>query len=68
LRMVQDSLFGEAHTEHNFNDLKPREIFILVIMALPVLYIGLHPGPILKLFDSSIIHMLQQVPLLAQNF
>ena len=68
LRLVQDSLFGEAHAEHNFEDLKPREIFILVIMALPVLYIGLHPGPILKLFDSSIIHMLQQVPLLAQNF
>jgi NADH-quinone oxidoreductase subunit M len=68
LRMVQDSLFGEARTEHNFDDLKPREIFILVIMALPVLYIGLHPGPILKLFDSAIIQMLQQVPMLAQNF
>jgi len=40
----------------------------LVIMALPVLYIGLHPTPILKLFESSIIHMLQQAPLLAQNF
>lgn len=68
LRMVQDSLFGEAPTEHSFEDVKPREIFILVIMALPVLYIGLHPGPILKLFESSIAVMLQQTPLLAQSF
>jgi len=68
LRMVQDSLFGEASSEHHLWDIKPREMVILVIMALPVLYIGLHPGPILKLFESSIIHMVQQAPLLAQNF
>jgi len=68
LRMVQDSLFGEVSSEHHLWDIKPREMVILVIMALPVLYIGLHPGPILKLFESSIIHMVQQAPLLAQNF
>jgi len=68
LRMVQDTLFGEATQEHQLWDIKPREMVILVIMALPVLYIGLHPGPILKLFESSIVHMLQQAPLLAQNF
>lgn len=68
LRMVQDSLFGEASQKHHLWDIKPREMVILVIMALPVLYIGLHPGPILKLFESSIVLMLQQAPLLAQNF
>jgi len=68
LRMVQDSLFREVSSEHHLWDIKPREMVILVIMALPVLYIGLHPGPILKLFESSIIHMVQQAPLLAQNF
>jgi NADH-quinone oxidoreductase subunit M len=68
LRMVQDSLFGEAQTEHYFDDVKPREIFILVIMALPVLYLGLHPGPVLKLFESSISLLMQQTPVLAQSF
>jgi len=68
LRMVQDSLFGEASEEHHLWDIKPREMVILVIMALPVLYIGLHPGPVLKLFESSINLMLQQAPLLAQSF
>jgi NADH-quinone oxidoreductase subunit M len=68
LRMVQDSLFGEARKEHHLWDVKPREILILALMALPVLYVGLHPGPILRLFDSAIGVMLLQVPSLAQNF
>lgn len=68
LRMVQDSLFGEAETGHYLEDVQPREILILVIMALPVLYIGLHPGPVLKLFESSIALMMKQAPLLAQSF
>ena len=68
LRMVQDSLFGQASEEHHLWDIKPREMVVLVILALPVLYIGLHPGPVLKLFESSINLMLQQAPVLAQNF
>jgi NADH-quinone oxidoreductase subunit M len=68
LRMVQDTLFGEARQEQALLDVKPREILILVMMALPVLFIGLHPGPILRLLDSSIIFMLHQTPLLAQAF
>ena len=68
LRMVHDSLFGEPHEDETFWDVNPREIFILVFMALPVLYIGLHPGPILKIFESSIEIMLQQTTLMAQNF
>ncbi len=68
LRMVQDSLFGEAEREHYLEDVQAREILVLVIMALPVLYIGLHPGPILKLFEGSINLLLQQTPLLAQSF
>lgn len=68
LRMVQDTLFGEARQEHALLDVKPRELLILVMMALPVLFIGLHPGPILRLLDSSIIFMLHQTPLLAQAF
>jgi NADH-quinone oxidoreductase subunit M len=62
LRMVQDSLFGEGREDRTLWDVKPREIFILALMALPVLYIGLHPGPILRLLESSITFMMQQVP------
>jgi NADH-quinone oxidoreductase subunit M len=68
LRMVQDTLFGEARQEHALLDVKPREILVLVMMALPVLFIGLHPGPILRLLDSAIIFMLHQTPLLARTF
>jgi NADH-quinone oxidoreductase subunit M len=67
LRMIHDSLFGEARKEHHLWDVKPREIFILVVMALPVLFIGLHPGPVLRLLDSSIRVMLLQFPLLAHS-
>jgi NADH-quinone oxidoreductase subunit M len=67
LRMVQDSLFGEAREERRVWDVEPREILILVVLAVPVLYIGLHPGPILRLFDSTIGLMMHQVPLLASN-
>jgi NADH-quinone oxidoreductase subunit M len=68
LRMVQDCLFGEAREKRPVWDVSPREIFILALLALPVLYIGLHPGYILRLFESSLGHMMIQVPLLAQNF
>jgi NADH-quinone oxidoreductase subunit M len=68
LRMIHDSLFGQARKEHHLWDVKPREVFTLVIMALPVLFIGLHPGPILRLFDSSLRVMWGQFPLLARSF
>ena len=42
-----------------------REVVILVMLALPVLYIGLHPGPILQLLSSSIDFMMHQIPSLA---
>jgi len=32
-----------------------------------VLFIGLHPGPILRLLDSSIKFMMHQVPLLVPH-
>ncbi len=67
LRMVQDSLFGEATEERQVWDVRPREVLILVLLALPVLFIGLHPGPVLRLFESSLGHMMLQIPLLAQN-
>ena len=60
LRMVQDSLFGEPRAEHVLWDVNPREVVILGVLALAVLFIGLHPGPVLQLLDQPIQTMLQQ--------
>ena len=65
LRMIQDGLFGEGREGRTLWDVNAREVVILVFLALPVLYIGLHPGPILRLLDSSIGFMLHQIPSLA---
>jgi NADH-quinone oxidoreductase subunit M len=68
LRMVQDSLFGPiVRPEQGLWDAKPREIAILILLALPVLFIGLHPDPILNLFKPSIDSMMQQITLIAPN-
>ena len=60
LRMVQDALFGEARKEHVLWDVDLREIIILGALALAVLFIGLHPGPVLQLLDSPVRHMMEQ--------
>ena len=65
LRMVQDSIFGEGREDRTLWDVNPREVVILLMMALPVLFIGLHPGPILRLLDSAIGFMIHQIPSLA---
>jgi NADH-quinone oxidoreductase subunit M len=61
LRMVKDTLFGELKREHGWVDVNAREVVILVIMALPILYIGLHPGPALRLLDPPVQRLLEQV-------
>jgi NADH-quinone oxidoreductase subunit M len=66
LTMVQASMFGEVREEHRVWDVGPREILILVALAVPVFFIGLHPGPILRLFESSLGHLMFHAPLLAQ--
>jgi NADH-quinone oxidoreductase subunit M len=67
LRMVQDSMFGEAAEDRQVWDVRPREVLILVMLAVPVLFIGLHPGPILRLFESTVGQLMFQAPLLAQS-
>ncbi|MCX5888151.1 MAG: NADH-quinone oxidoreductase subunit M [Deltaproteobacteria bacterium] len=61
LRMVQDCLFGQPRAEHVFWDLDFRETVMLAALALAVLSIGLHPGPVLHLLDQPIQAMLQQI-------
>ena len=65
LRMVKDTLFGEPKTTHVWVDVNAREVVILVIMALPILFIGLHPGPALRLLEQPVQHLLAQFSVLA---
>ncbi|MFA4903740.1 MAG: NADH-quinone oxidoreductase subunit M [Desulfobaccales bacterium] len=60
LRMVKDALFGEPRAEHVWVDVNAREIIILVAMAAPVLFIGLYPGPVLRLLDHPVKQLLVQ--------
>jgi NADH-quinone oxidoreductase subunit M len=66
LRMVHDALFGEPIPGQELWDLKSREVLILVPLALAVLFIGLHPGPVLDLLQGPVQTMLQQTPQLMQ--
>lgn len=65
LRLVQDTLFGEARKEHDLWDVNPREIIILGVLALAVLFIGLHPGPVLQLLEHPVRHLLENTGHLA---
>lgn len=60
LRMVQDSLFGEPRAEHVLWDLNFREVVTLGVLAAAVLFIGLHPGPVLQLLEQPVQLMTQQ--------
>jgi NADH-quinone oxidoreductase subunit M len=67
LRLVQDTLFGKAKKEYALWDATPREIFVLAALGLPVLFIGLYPGPVLEWFQEPIRNVLQHTVLLAQQ-
>ncbi len=58
LWLVQGTLFGKAKDarigEMAIDDITPREAAILVPLAAAVLFIGLHPGPILALFQEPV--------------
>lgn len=60
LRMVADSLFGEPRAEHTLRDVNFREIVILGSLALAVLFIGVHPGPLLRVLGSPVQTLLHQ--------
>ena len=55
LRMVQDALFGEFKgVESTIRDLDRREIGIMGVLALSVLFLGLWPNPVLGLFEEPV--------------
>jgi NADH:ubiquinone oxidoreductase subunit 4 (subunit M) len=63
--MVKDALFGEPHKGSVLWDIDFREGIILVMLVIPSLFIGLHPGPALRLVEQPVQHLLAQVSFLA---
>ncbi len=54
VRLVQELLFQEERQSLTFNDLTAREICLLTILALGVIFIGLHPGPLLDMLAMPV--------------
>ncbi|MFZ5449482.1 MAG: complex I subunit 4 family protein [Thermodesulfobacteriota bacterium] len=65
LRMVQDAVCGQPRKNEVIADLCFREGLILAVLALPILFIGLHPGPVLRILDQPVQHLLAQFSVLA---
>ena len=49
VRLLQELLFQNERQPLAMADLTSREIFLLTLLALGVLFIGLHPGPLLDM-------------------
>ncbi len=47
VRLIQELLFQKERQPLEITDSTPREIMILTVLALGVVFIGLHPGPLL---------------------
>lgn len=54
IRLVQDLLFGKEKTTRNLEDLSLREGAILAAMAVFVVYLGIHPAPVLDLLKIPV--------------
>ena len=61
LRMIQDTIFGEATNSFGLPDLTPREVAILVPLALAVVVLGLHPGPVLNLVQEPVQRLVSEL-------
>ena len=54
LRMLRKSLWGEARPRPDVADLTSRELAILIPLCLGVFWLGLHPGPALKIIGTAL--------------
>ena len=63
LWMVKRVAFGEVANDHvrDLQDLSSREFFILGIIALAVIYMGVHPKPFTDVMHTSVEALLQHV-------
>lgn len=63
LWMYKRVYFGEATHEHvrALTDINAREFFMLAVLAVMVLYLGVHPKPFTDAMDASVSQLLQHV-------
>lgn len=54
VRLVQEVLFGKEKKPLELEDLSLREAGVLAVLALAVVYLGVHPGPVLDLFKAPL--------------
>ena len=63
LWMVKRVAFGEVTNDHvrNLQDLSDREFLILGVMAIAVIYMGVHPKPFTDVMHTSVQALLQHI-------
>ena len=63
LWMFKRVYFGDIANEHvkAMPDINKREIFILTLLAIAVLFMGVYPKPFTDVMDASVAHLLQQI-------
>jgi NADH-quinone oxidoreductase subunit M len=70
LRLLQKMVWADSdgHAHHNdeqsghmLTDLNFREVVTLLVLAVFVFWIGLHPTPLLDIMDTSVSNLIQQV-------
>ncbi|MDG2090408.1 MAG: NADH-quinone oxidoreductase subunit M [Gammaproteobacteria bacterium] len=65
LWMLQRVAFGEARTEaaKKMTDLNTREMWTIMPLAIAVVAIGVYPGPLLEVMDSSVTFVVERLAL-----
>ena len=63
LWMFKRVYFGDIANAHvkAMPDINKREIFILALLAIAVLFMGIYPKPFTDVMDASVAHLLQQI-------
>jgi NADH-quinone oxidoreductase subunit M len=63
LWLVKRVIFGPVANDHvaAMKDLNGREFLVLGVIAVSVLLLGVFPGPMLKMMEASMQHLLQQI-------
>jgi NADH-quinone oxidoreductase subunit M len=63
LWLVKRVIFGEVANPQvaKMQDLNPRELLVLGVLALAVLLLGIWPAPMLNMMEASVQHLLHQM-------
>jgi NADH-quinone oxidoreductase subunit M len=63
LWLVKRVIFGPIANDHvaHMKDLNSREFLVLGVLALSVVLLGIFPGPMLRMMEASMQHLLQQI-------